>query len=448
MPVTEDTIRAASPAAKFEAVYFPIFKPMAAATTAHSHHRFYPIIRVNLKVFKTCLTSRAQYLRLFALFVGLSASACSSLPTTGPQTKDIESEYQADAASHPFELVDVTTAAVEALKHRVDPSFAASFGSDTVTPEIVIGSGDGLTVNIWEAGSEPLFSSNPVAAPQVFATASARPATIPEQIVGSDGCISIPFAGRVAVAGHTIVQAQESVERALLGKTQKPQVLISLTRNSSSTVTVTGEVTIGARVPLSNYGERLLDVLAGAGGIRAPTYETQLQLTRGDTSVSVPLLRVLNNPGENVHLHPGDNLVVTRQPETYTVFGATGRNAQISFDAIKISLTEAVAKAGGLSDARADPQGVFLFRFEPRDVATNLGPLPSNLANEALIPVVYRLDLTKVGSYFLAQSFEIRDRDILYVSNAPATELEKFLNLVGLITQPVIGGAVVQSTTK
>ena len=41
---------------------------------------------------------------------------------------------------------------------------------------------------------------------------------------------------------------------------------------------------------------------------------------------------------------------------------------QVTFGAEKVTLAEALAKAGGLLDLRADPAGVFLFRFEPAAV--------------------------------------------------------------------------------
>lgn len=391
---------------------------------------------------------RRSVLPLLVLGLSQSLVACSSLPTAGPRASEIRDEYHPNASTHPFELVDVTTSTVEVLKHRIDPSLAARFGDDEISPEIVIGRGDGVTLTIWEVGSDPLFSSSPATTLQISAINASRGSVIPEQIVGSDGCITVPFAGRVPVAGHTTVEVQTAIEQALAGKAQKPQVLVNLTRNSSNTVTVVGEVTAGARIPLSPYGERLLDVLAMTGGIKAPTYEIRVQLTREDKTITVPLPQVLGDPAENIHLHPKDNLIIMRQPETYTAFGASGRNAQITFDTAHLSLTEAMAKAGGLTDSRADPKGVFVFRFEPKSVAENLGAAPVELADDAVVPVVYQLDFTKAGSYFLAQNFDVRDHDVFYVSNAPATELEKFLNLIGLVTSPLINGAVVDSSLK
>ena len=375
-------------------------------------------------------------------------NACSSLPSAGPSTRDIDKEYRRTQVP-PFELIDISEATIEVLNRRREASLAARFGDYRGAPDLIIGVGDSLSVNIFEAGSNGLFSPAPQATTTgAPAALSIRGAAFPEQLVGKDGCISVPFAGRVPVAGGTPVQAQAAIGKALAGKTENPQVLVGITRNASNTVTVVGEVTAGARVPLSSRGDRVLDVLAAVGGVRVPTYETEIQLTRGEVTVKLPLPRVLEDPRENIYLRPDDNLVLTRRPETFTAFGATGRNAVINFDAAKVNLIEAVAKSGGLLDARADPRGVYLFRFEPRDLAAALGaPLPK-LPASVPVPVVYQLDLTQAGGYFLARNFAMRDGDVLYVSNARSNQLEKFLQLLSLITQPIIQGAVLNNGFK
>jgi polysaccharide export outer membrane protein len=161
------------------------------------------------------------------------------------------------------------------------------------------------------------------------------------------------------------------------------------------------------------------------------------------------MAKLLQDPRENIYLQPGDMIVATRQPQSFTAFGATGRNAQIEFGAESISLIEAVAKTGGLLDNRADPRGVYLFRYEPRAVVDALRALPIEAEpSQEEVRVVYRLDLAQAGSYFLAQRFAMQDRDIVYVSSAATNELQKFLELLGLITQPVIQGAVVRGAVK
>ncbi|WP_299697323.1 polysaccharide biosynthesis/export family protein [Hydrocarboniphaga sp.] len=381
--------------------------------------------------------------RSAAIAACLLASACSTMPTAGPSTRELRDE---GAAVLPFKLVEVSASTVAALAQQRGEGLAARFGDDDALPALLVGSGDGLTVNLWETGANPLFSLPP-ASGGGGGGGGGRGTTIPEQIVDADGSIAVPYAGRIAAAGRTPAQIQAAIEKALSGKTQSPQALVSVTRPAASAVTLLGEGVGGLRLPLSARGERVLDALAAAGGSRAPVYDTRVQLTRGGVTASLPLSHLLDDPAENLRLHPGDELVVTREPASFTVFGATGRNAQIDFDAKRLNLIEAVAKSGGLLDQRADPQGVFLFRYEPAPLAASLAGSAAP-ADAAPVPVVYQLDLNRAGSYFLGQSFAIRDRDVLYVASAPANELQKFLVLLGLVSQPVINGVIINQASQ
>ncbi|MCJ2083440.1 hypothetical protein MKK49_19535, partial [Methylobacterium sp. J-090] len=58
-------------------------------------------------------------------------------------------------------------------------------------------------------------------------------------------------------------------------------------------VTVSGEAVSGARVPLSGKGDRLLDVVATAGGVKAPVNETFVRLSRGNLTATVPLTTIV-----------------------------------------------------------------------------------------------------------------------------------------------------------
>lgn len=391
------------------------------------------------------IANRLQGLLLASLACG-ALSGCAYIPSAGPLTRDVENEYDASAAQHPYVLDEVSDQTIEVLRQRTDPSLSALADGETNAPDLQIGRGDALVVAIWEAGSQPLFGQ--VAAADKPLAGTAHGAVLPEQPVGADGCVSIPFAGRVPVAGLSLPAAQAAIEAALRGKAAQPQVLISVAHSLAGSVTVVGEVNAGGRIALTAHGERVLDVLAAAGGIRVPTYETWVGVTRNGATTSVPLTQILKDARENILMHPGDQLLLTRQPETFTAFGATGRNAQIPFEAARVSLVEAVAKAGGLLDQRADPRGVFLLRQEPRPIAQALAGAQAIPGAAPTVPVVYRLDLSRAGSFFLARDFRLRDGDVLYVSGAVANDLTKFLQLVGLITQPAIEGAVLSTTVK
>lgn len=347
----------------------------------------------------------------------------------------------AKGPSPSFIVVELSEPSLDVVAGWNKPSFSAVYG-DYRKPKIQkVDIGDALQINIWEVGGG------------LFATPSSdkggpRASTIPDQVVARDGTINVPFAGRIRVAGKTPEEIEQQIVKSLSGKTADPQAMVSLTRNVTYTATVTGDVTNGARVPLSPNGDRLLDVIAAAGGIKAPVHESFITMSREGKSITVPMQAILANTRENVYVLPGDVVTVFRAPQSFTAFGATGRNAVIGFDAGGITLEEALGKAGGLLDDRSDPHGVFVLRYEPADLVRRYPNVSHGLLGEGVVPVAYRLDMRDPTSLFRARRFHMRDKDILYVSHAPITEVEKVFRVIQTLTSPVVTGAAVYNVTK
>jgi len=343
-----------------------------------------------------------------------------------------------------YVLVDIDERVAGITSGQPRDSFRHVFRDVGPAPDLRIGVSDSVVVTIWEAAAGGLFSA---ALTDRTAAAGSRTATIPEQVVARDGTIKVPYAGRIHVVGMRPGDVEDAIARALQGKAIEPQVVVTISRNLSNTATVGGEVAAGARVPLSTKGDRILDVIAGAGGIRISTNDAFIRLTRHKHTVSIAYNTVLNSPDENVYVLPGDVVTVVRDPQTFTAFGATGRSEKVPFDTSGITLEEAIAKAGGLLDYRADPGGIFLLRFEPAPLAAEIAARQP-ASNGNIVPVIYRLNLHEANSFFLARSFPVKDKDILYVSNSASDPVQKFLGLIGTITSPVISGAVTYGAIK
>jgi polysaccharide biosynthesis/export protein len=274
-------------------------------------------------------------------------------------------------------------------------------------------------------------------------TPGARAAPIPEQTVGRDGSITVPYAGRIRAAGRNPQQVEAAILEQLRGKAVEPQVLVNVSRNVSNSATVTGEVANGARIPLSLRGDRILDVIASAGGYRSPVHETFISLTRGRRTARAPLQALLANPAENIYVRAGDTLTVESRPQTFTVAGATGSNAVIPFDARGVSLDEALGKAGGLNDSRADANGLFVLRYEPAEIVHDFPAAPRALLSQQQVPVAYHLNMKDPEAFFAARRFAMRDKDIIYVSNAPLAEIGKVVQLIQMVSQPAVQGYAV-----
>jgi polysaccharide biosynthesis/export protein len=228
------------------------------------------------------------------------------------------------------------------------------------------------------------------------------------------------------------------VARRLSGMANQPQVLVRVLQNVSQTVTVVGEVSASTRMPLTPKGERLLDAIASAGGVKPPVGKVTVQLSRAGRVLSMPLDAVIQDPRQNVFLQAGDVVTALFQPLSFTALGATGRNEEINFEAQGITLAQALGRVSGLRDTQADAQGVFIFRFEdPRLLGE--GVKTTAATPQGRVPVVYRVDLKDPRSFLVAQNFPMKNKDVLYVANAPSAELQKFLNIVGSVLGPVIG---------
>ena len=373
----------------------------------------------------------------FSILTLVLLSGCAGfLPTIGPSRRQVEDANQSPSPAA-FQIIDVNDAITrQLLAQRSHRMFSETLGNQRITSRTV-GAGDLLEVSIWEAAPATLFSTAPANTAPSSAIPAAHPTTLPEQPIDDEGFIFVPFAGRIPASGKTLEQIETEIVRRLKGKANQPEVLVRLTRNYSSNATIVGEVNLSTRVQLVPGNERLLDALAAAGGVRQPVNKMTIQVTRADSVFSLPLETIIRDPKQNVPLLPGDVVTALFQPYSFTALGSTGKNEEVNFETQGISVAQALARSGGLIDLRSNPKGVFIFRFEPKD-ALSWPREPVSTTADGLVPTVFRVDLTDPNSFFFIQNFLIENNDILYVSNAPITEIQKFLNILFSVAYPIL----------
>ena len=357
------------------------------------------------------------------------------LPTSGPSTKQMEEASVSSPNETLISLIEVDASANQRLQVvEKRQQFAQVFSADKPR-RYVANPGDSLEISIWEASPAMLFGVTPSAV--TAAAAAGRSTTLPEQMVGQDGYISVPFAGRIRASGRTLNQIETEIVRALQGKANMPQVMVRMTRNTSATATVVGEVRQSVILPLTPKGERVLDAVAAAGGVNQSVEKITLQLARQSSVHSMPMEKIIQDPSQNIRLAPGDVITAFYQPFAFTALGATGKNDEVKFEAQGITLSQALGRVGGVQDNRSDPRGVFVFRFEDREALPD-AVSPKAFNSDGKVPVVYRLDLNDPAGFFLAQGFPIKNKDVVYVSNASSVELQKFLNIMVSVIYPIV----------
>ncbi|TCM18685.1 polysaccharide export outer membrane protein [Novosphingobium sp. PhB165] len=381
----------------------------------------------------------------------ISLSACAVVPASGPSTRSVDGAPDRSVAGSGIQVIDVTdVVAHDILASSEQGSFSESLGEGRPIGS-VIGKGDVLDIAIWEAPPAALFGvagGGAQLASQSSSQASssgtiAHGTSLPEQMVDSDGQITVPFVGRVQADGRTPQQIAKDITGRLVGKAHQPQAIVRLIRNATANVTVVGDVANSARIPLTARGERILDVLASVGGVKQPVGKMTVQITRDSKIASLPLETVIRDPRQNVRLQPDDIMTVMFQPFSFTALGAVGRNEEVPFEATGLTLAQAMGRVAGLQDARADVKGVFIFRLEDPAALSPEVRATAKVTPDGKVPVIYRINMKDPSTFFIAQSFPIRNKDVLYVSNAPLADFQKFLNAVFSTVLPVATTAAI-----
>src|SRR6266540_4326871 len=351
----------------------------------------------------------------------LAAGGCALMPASGPQSWDVWAG-QHDPKNIPYAFVRVTPKVANVLA-KASPRLVSEFQDRRRPSDIRFGDGDIVSVTIFEATSGGLF---------IPAEAGVRPGNfinIPNQAVDVNGNISIPYGGAIRARGRTQVEVQQAIVDALKDRAIEPQVVVSVADQRTSLITVLGDVARSGRIPAQLSPERILDAISRAGGTAGPGPDEWVMLERDGRRGLSPFGALIYEPANNVYVHPNDIIYAYREPQTYLTFGALGSQQQIPFGAWRITLAEAVAKAGGLVDGAADPASVFLYRGETRDVAEAMG-IDCSKFQGPIIPVIYNINFRNPGSYFLATTFEMRNKDVIQVSNSVSVEATKFLTYV------------------
>jgi polysaccharide biosynthesis/export protein len=376
---------------------------------------------------------RCGFISLLTLsLLGVGGCAPSSFfPEAGPSSAAIRSGI---SETVPYALIKLTPETIDILAAHEPKGLAGAFTDRRPSVNITFGIGDVVSVTIFEASSGGLFI------PVEAGARSGNFVSLPDQIVDSTGNITIPFAGLIKAAGRTNVQIQNEIVEKIKNRAIEPQVIVALSQQRTSLISVVGSVNTPLRfaVPASGAGDRVLDAITRAGGISGPGYASWVMLERGGRRATVPFENLVMNANNNIYILPGDRIYVYQEQQKFIAFGATGNIAsttsglgqtQINFDAWRLNLAEAVAKAGGLADFAADPRSVYLYRLEPREVAQLLGADMSRF-DRPLVPVIFSISFQDPGGYFLATRLQMRNDDVIFMANAPSVDISKILSFV------------------
>jgi len=285
--------------------------------------------------------------------------------------------------------------------------------SELMTPPqpYKIGAGDYLAITVWDH-PELVMPVN-----SMTGTMGALAGVLPAgYTVSLEGKIQFPYAGDFKVEGLTELQARDLLVQRLSSYIKKPEVTLRVLSFRSKRVYVDGEVKLPGIVQIDDIPLSLPEALNRAGGITSLGDQSRVSITRAGKTYWIDLPKLTEN-GVNpslILLSNGDMLRVRPRDESKVfVLGEVTKPTTLSLRNGRLTLNEALGEAGGVNQQTADANQVYVIRN----------------ANDAQ-PIIYHLDAHSPVMFALADNFELKAKDVVYVD---ATSMVRFNRVISLI---------------
>ncbi len=268
-----------------------------------------------------------------------------------------------------------------------------------IGPDYVLGSGDGLTINVWGGIS------------QSFA-----------RVIDREGKIALPEAGSLVVAGLTLQQARSNIEGALKQQYHNAQVDVTIARLRTVRVYVVGDVQRPGAYDVSSLSTPL-NAIYEAGG---PTSVGSLRIVRhyrGQQLIrEVDLYNFLLHGVrmDDERLEAGDTLLIPPAGPQVAIFGMVKRPAIYELKG-NATLKDVLDNAGGATVAAALDH-ITIERIEPNR-------LRETVSLESPLSGTPQSTLERIAS------FEVKDGDRIHVAAIPPYS-ERSIYLEGHVVRP------------
>lgn len=328
-------------------------------------------------------------------------------------------EQQAQDASQPAtaaRLVPITPNVIASLRGEGDSALSSLQPIIGTAKPYAMGPGDILSLTIWESPQMP--SSRTTLGPELTQVVTNETTTVPPGLsIAADGTVQIPYIGSVRVSGMTEAEATQLVTRQLAKFIRNPQVTLRVSAYRSKKVFIEGEVRTPGQVVITDVPMTMAEAIARSGGVTGAADTSNLTLFRQGKSyrINQPLLTKRGIALSSIPLLSEDLLrVAPRDEGRVSVMGEVARPMTLNMRNGYLTLQDALAEAGGVNTVSSDPRQIYVIR---------------NTGAET-VPQVYHLSARSPVMLALAENFELRPKDVVFVDPAPLALWNRVISLI------------------
>lgn len=338
-----------------------------------------------------------------AVLAGFALQGCMFAPGQYLDTSEIGTEGSPESSR--VELIPITP--------KLIAQNAATYVSSSVPAELLafkpaayrIGANDVLYITVWD---HPELTAPSGAQQQIDANG---------RLVRPDGTIFYPYIGKLDAAGKTIEELRSTIAQRLAQYVDSPQVDLSVLRFASQKAILAGAVVKAGPLPITTSPMSVVEALGVAGIEPLNADLSGLTLTR-DGKEYVLDIDALNTTGSQLHnvfLKDGDQLYLPyNDRKKIYVMGEVLAPQAIRFKTKHMSLADVVGSVGGLNQTTSNGNALYVIRG-----AENIETEPAK---------VYQLDAESPVAFAIANRFELKPQDIVYVGPAQVTRWNRLIS--------------------
>lgn len=286
-----------------------------------------------------------------------------------------------------------------------------------------IGRGDVLSIVVWD--HPELAGGGMTAAAAIADGGTVAPnATPPGFAVDHLGRIQFPLVGLLPVEGLTEEQARSMLSKKLARYLAQPSVTLRIQAFRSKRVYIDGEVKEPGLQAINDIPLTLVEALNRAGGMLPSADQSRIVVERGQSRYLINLRDLVQkgvNPGAVLLAHGDVVRVHSRDESKVFVSGEVVTPRALTMHNGRLTLNEALGESGGVSPLSGDARQIYVVRKAGERTR------------------VFQLDARVSGALAMAESFELRPKDVVYVAASPLANWNRHLSLLfpGALTSAV-----------
>ena len=343
-----------------------------------------------------------------SIFLAISFLFTGCAITSGLQTYDLPTEgnYKTDQGSE--------ISVIQLNQQNIPPIELNSNQNSNLVSQLFnknqqvyrLSAGDVLSIQLW---------AYPEITPPIQDISNIRAAGYP---IDFSGNVQLPLVGQVHIAGKTLAETNRFLRNQFARYLKHPDVVVRVLSYEGRRYFVNGQVMRSGQYTLNDQPISIYTALGQAGGINTETGDnTNIQLIRQGQTYDLNALQ-LEKQGQSLHnllIQPNDTIFVnTKQNQKLYVMGESSKSQALALRDQGMTLSDVLGESEGINPYSASAGKIYVMQ-------TDLSSKKST---------VYHLNLSSFGNLGLANQFQMKKNDIVYID---ATGLTRWQRIIGQI---------------